>query len=137
MTEYISVAIAAAGLIASVYFSQRNINKSMQEQSARRDADMERRQNDAVAKAKEETERHVEIMGMLRSLADDTRDNKKEISDLKDAVKELNDTQIRNSRDLKTAFDRIEKIEMRFETLLQEHRARAKGGCITDMEMGR
>lgn len=124
MTEYISVLIAILTLITSVYFSQRNINKSLREQEARREADIMRRQDEAIKKATKEAERHSQIVNMLNNLTDDTKENKQEISDLKDAVKQLSDTQIANSRDLKTVFNRIEKVETRLELLHKEHRER-------------
>lgn len=135
--ELLSMIIALLGLISSVWFSQRNIQRALKETESRRESEIVRRQETAIAKAKEETERHVELVSMLKNLTEDTKENKKEISNLKDAVKELNDTQIANSRDLKSAFNRIEKVEDRLEKLHQEHRERAKGGCLTDAELGR
>lgn len=124
MTEYISLIIAAAGLIASVYFSQRNINKSMKEIDARRESELMRRQEAAISKATQEAERHSQIVNMLNNLTDDTKENKQEICDLKEAVKRLSETQIASSRDLKTAFSRLEKVETRLELLHKEHRER-------------
>lgn len=135
--ELLSMIIALLGLISSVWFSQRNIQRALKETETRRESEIARRQETAIAKAKEETERHVEVVSMLKNLTEDTKDNKKEISNLKDAVKELNDTQIANSRDLKSAFNRIEKVEDRLEKLHQEHRERARGGCLTDTDLGR
>lgn len=135
--ELLSMIIALLGLISSVWFSQRNIQRALKETESRRESEIVRRQETAIAKAKEETERHVELVSMLKNLTEDTKENKKEISNLKDAVKELNDTQIANSRDLKSAFNRIEKVEDRLEKLHQEHRERVKGGCLTDAELGR
>lgn len=132
MTDYISLIIAGAGLIASVYFSQRNIQKQIRDQDARRETELIRRQDVAIERAREETKRHQEIVSRLDRLKEGADENKREISDLKEAVKELNDTQIRNVRDLKTAFDRIDKMEKRLELLHQEHRQNM-GKCA---EMG-
>lgn len=133
--QTVSIIIALLGLISSVWFAQRSIQRSMQDQSRQRENDTARRQEMAIAKAKEETERHVELVNMLHNLADDTKENKVELNNLKDAVKQLNDTQIANNQDLKSAFNRIEKVENRLELLHREHRERAKGGCLTDAEL--
>lgn len=124
MTEYISLIIAGAGLIASVYFSQKNIQKTMKEQEARREAELVKRQDIAITKAEKDAERHTEIVGILQQLKIDTQENKKEITSLKDEFKKLSDTQIASNRDLKTVFNRLDKVETRLELLHKEHRER-------------
>lgn len=43
----------------------------------------------------------------------------------------VNEESAINSENLRTLFKRMDKIENRFDTLMQEHKARANGGCIT------
>ena len=133
MTEYISLIIAAAGFIASVFYSSRTLKQSIESQEQRHAAEREKRQEDIVEKAEKDASRHTQIIERLNTLVKNTDENKREISDLKDEVKRLNDTQIANVRDVKTAFNRIEKVESRLELLHKEHRERT-GMCVYEKE---
>lgn len=133
MTEYISLIIAAAGFIASVFYSSRTLKQSIESQEQRHAAEREKRQEDLLDKAEKDAVRHTQIIERLNTLVKNTDENKREISDLKDEVKRLNDTQIANVRDVKTAFNRIEKVESRLELLHKEHRERT-GKCVYEKE---
>lgn len=133
MTEYISLIIAAAGFIASVFYSGRTLKQSIKSQEQRHEAEREKRQEDLLDKAEKDAVRHTQIIERLNTLVKNTDENKREISDLKDEVKRLNDTQIANVRDVKTAFNRIEKVESRLELLHKEHRERT-GKCVYEKE---
>lgn len=133
MTEYISLIIAAAGFIASVFYSSRTLKQSIESQEQRHAAEREKRQEDIVEKAEKDASRHTQIIERLNTLVKNTDENKREISNLKDEVKRLNDTQIANVRDVKTAFNRIEKVESRLELLHKEHRERT-GKCVYEKE---
>lgn len=133
MTEYISMIIAAAGFIASVFYSGRTLKQSIKSQEQRHEAEREKRQEDLLDKAEKDAVRHTQIIERLNTLVKNTDENKREISDLKDEVKRLNDTQIANVRDVKTAFNRIEKVESRLELLHKEHRERT-GKCVYEKE---
>ena len=133
MTEYISLIIAAAGFIASVFYSSKTLKQSIESQEQRHAADREKRQEDMIEKAEKDAIRHTQIIERLNTLVKNTDENKKEISDLKEEVKRLNDTQIANVRDVKTAFNRIEKVESRLELLHKEHRERT-GMCVYEKE---
>ena len=127
----ISVIIAAIVGASGIYFATRNMRNQIKEQDDRYSRERENRQRKEIDKAVEDAKRHTEIVEMLKALSDDTKENKNEITRLRDEVKTLNDNQIRNIRDLKTAFERIEKIETRLELLHKEHRERA-GTCINN-----
>ena len=133
MTEYISMIIAAAGFIASVFYSGRTLKQSIKSQEQRHEAEREKRQEDLLDKAEKDAVRHTQIIERLNTLVKNTDENKREVSDLKDEVKRLNDTQIANVRDVKTAFNRIEKVESRLELLHKEHRERT-GKCVYEKE---
>lgn len=133
MTEYISLIIAAAGFIASVFYSGRTLKQSIKSQEQRHEAEREKRQEDLLDKAEKDAVRHTQIIERLNTLVKNTDENKREISDLKDEIKRLNDTQIANVRDVKTAFNRIEKVESRLELLHKEHRERT-GKCVYEKE---
>lgn len=126
--EYIGIIIAAAGVAVSMYYSNRNLKASIVEQEQRREADMLRRQESAVRKAEKDTERHTQIMERLGVLMERTETNNHAISELKTEVKKLSETQVANVRDVKTAFNRIEKIETQLGALHREHRERC-GKC--------
>ena len=133
MTEYISLIIAAAGFMASVFYSSKTLKQSIESQEQRHAADREKRHEDMIEKAEKDATMHTHIIERLNTLVKNTDENKKEISDLKDEVKRLNDTQIANVRDVKTAFNRIEKVESRLELLHKEHRERT-GKCVNENE---
>lgn len=133
MTEYISLIIAAAGFVASVFYSSRTLKQSIESQEQRHAADREKRQEDMIEKAEKDATRHTQIMERLNSLMTNTDENKREISDLKSEVKRLNDTQISNVQKVETAFNRIDKMESRLELLHKEHRERT-GKCVYENE---
>lgn len=126
--EYISIIIAGAGVAVSMYYSNKNLKTSIVEQEQRREADMLKRQESAVRKAEKDTERHTQIMERLGVLMERTETNNHAISELKTEVKKLSETQVANVRDVKTAFNRIEKIESQLGALYREHRERC-GKC--------
>lgn len=120
--ETISLTIAALGVITSIYFSQKNINKRDRENREQYEQTRHERQKELIEKAEKDAERHATIMATLHNLVDGTKANSRDISELKDEIKSLSETQVANSRDLKTAFNRIDKVEQRLEKLHQEHR---------------
>lgn len=129
--EYISIMIAAAGFIASVYFSTKSLNQSIATQEQKREVERAKHEEDAVNRAEKDAVRHTQIMERLNSLMANTDENKREISDLKSEVKRLNDTQISNVQRVEAAFSRIEKVESRLEMLHKEHRENM-GRCRFD-----
>lgn len=133
MTEYIGLIIAAAGFIASVFYSSKTLKQSLEAQEQRHAAERNQRQEDLLAKAEKDATRHTQIIERLNTLVKNTDENKREITNLKDEIKHLNDTQIANVRDVKTAFTRIEKMERNLELLHKEHRERT-GMCVFEKE---
>lgn len=131
MTEYIGLIVAAAGFIASVFYSSKTLKQSIDSQEQRHAADMEKRQSELLEKAEKDATRHTQIMERLNLLMANTDENKREISDLKSEVKRLNDTQISNVQRVEAAFSRIEKVESRLEMLHKEHRENM-GRCRFD-----
>lgn len=126
--EYISIIIAGAGVAVSMYYSNKNLKTSIVEQEQRREADMLKRQESAVRKAEKDTERHTQIMERLGVLMERTETNNAAISELKNDVKKLSETQIKNVSDVSAAFERIDKIENQLGALHREHRERC-GKC--------
>ena len=126
--EYISIIIAGLGVGVSMYYSNKNLKSSIINQEQRREADMLKRQESAVRKAEKDTERHTQIMERLGALIERTETNNAAISELKNDVKKLSETQIKNVSDVSAAFERIDKIESQLGALHREHRERC-GKC--------
>lgn len=126
--EYISIIIAGLGVGVSMYYSNKNLKSSIINQEQRREADMLKRQESAVRKAEKDTERHTQIMERLGALMERTETNNAAISELKNDVKKLSETQIKNVSDVSAAFERIDKIENQLGALHREHRERC-GKC--------
>ena len=68
MTEYIGLIIAAAGFIASVFYSSKTLKQSLEAQEQRHAAERNQRQEDLLAKAEKDATRHTQINERLNTL---------------------------------------------------------------------
>lgn len=115
----ISVLISFAGVIGSVYYSNQSIK------------------NRDVETVKKEVARDTEISVKLDSIMRATTDTDRKIEKLESKLDVMKQDNVAIRHDFDALEMRVDKLENRLELLHKEHRERAKGGCLTDAELGR